>query len=197
MFEQASALEKALAAGGRAGSNGATALRLGMRRNWHLLQLGTYADRTEALNAALLATLGVALPVSSSAVLRHGRHQLYRIAADQYWIVTGDSTVPAALAKALPADVASLTALSHARVRIALQGSAAVALLGKLVAVDLRPQSFAVGSFAQTGLHHVGVLLERLGPDSFELYVLRTFAASTWEWLLDAALPFGYEVLSE
>ncbi len=197
MFEQASALEKALAAGGHAGSNGATALRLGMRRNWHLLQLGTYADRTEALNAALLATLGVALPVSSSAVLRHGRHQLYRIAADQYWIVTGDSTVPAALAKALPADVASLTALSHARVRIALQGSAAVALLGKLVAVDLRPQSFAVGSFAQTGLHHVGVLLERLGPDSFELYVLRTFAASTWEWLLDAALPFGYEVLSE
>ena len=197
MFERSSALERTLAAGGRTGSNGATALRLGMRRNWQLVQLGTYGGRTEALNAALLTTLGVTLPVSSSEVLRYERHQLYRLAADQYWVVTEDATVPAALARAVPAAIASLTALSHARVRIALQGGAAVALLGKLVSVDLRPQSFAIGSFAQTGLHHVGVLLERLGADSFELYVLRTYAASTWEWMIDAALPFGYEVMSE
>ena len=197
MFERASALEKSIATGGRAGSTGATALRMGMRCNWQLVQLGTYGGRTEALNAALLTTLGVALPVSSSEVLRHERHQLYRLAADQYWIVTEDAAVPAALARAVPADVASLTVLSHARVRIALQGGAAVALLGKLVSVDLRPQAFAVGRFAQTGLHHVGVLLERLGADSFELYVLRTYAASTWEWMIDAALPFGYEVMSE
>jgi methylglutamate dehydrogenase subunit D len=196
VFERASALEEAIAMGGRAGSTGATALRMGMRRDWQLVQLGTYGARTEALNATLRATLGVALPVSTSEVLRHGRHRLYRLAADQYWIVTDDAAVPAALARAVPADIASLTVLSHARVRIALQGSAAVALLGKLVSVDLRPQSFAVGRFAQTGLHHVGVLLERLGADSFELYVLRTYATSTWEWMIDAALPFGYEVFS-
>jgi len=197
VFERVSVLEKPIAAGGRTGRNGATALRMGLRRHRHLVQLGTYAGRTEALNATLLATLGVALPVSSSEVLRHERHQLYRLAADQYWIVTEDATVPAKLARAVPADIASLTALSHARVRIALHGGAAVALLGKLVSIDLRPQSFAIGSFAQTGLHHVGVLLERLGADSFELYVLRTYAASTWDWMIDAALPFGYEVFSE
>ncbi len=34
------------------------------------------------------------------------------------------------------------------------------------------------------------------GQIEFELYALRTYAASTWDWLIDAALPYGYEVFS-
>ena len=196
MFDRVSALDQRLAAGARTASGGASALRICRRSGWHLVQLGTYSGRSAALNAALVGAMGTALPVSCSQMLRHGRHQLYRVAADQYWIVTEDAALPAALERTVPAEAGSVTALSHARVRIALEGSAVTALLGKLVSVDLRPQSFAVGSFAQTGLHHVGVLLERLGPTSFELYALRTYAASTWDWLIDAALPFGYEVCS-
>ena len=199
MFDLASPLDQRLVAAIHSGSGGgaaAGALRIGVRSGWQLVQLGAFGGRTDALDAAVLGTIGTALPRSSSQVLRHGQQQLYRIAADQYWIVTEDAALPAALERAIPAEAGSVTTLSQARVRIALEGNAVTALLGKLVPVDLRPQSFAVGSFAQTGLHHVGALLERLGPTSFELFVLRTYAASTWDCLIDAALPFGYEVFS-
>lgn len=197
MFEREPVLDQQLAARSVVGNQGAIGLRIAVRRDWQLVQLGSYAGSDSALHAAVLAALGVALPASTSAVLVQGRHKAYRIAADQYWIISDDATVPAKLRAAIAPAMGSVTTLSSARARIAIQGDAAVALLGKLVSIDLRPQSFAVGSFAQTGLHHVGALLERLGPDSFELYVLRTYAASTWEWLIDAALPFGYEVIRE
>jgi sarcosine oxidase gamma subunit len=51
-----------------------------------------------------------------------------------------------------------------------------------------------VGHFAQTGLHHVPVLLERRGEARYELQVPTTWAVSVWEWLTDAALPFGYDI---
>ena len=35
------------------------------------------------------------------------------------------------------------------------------------------------------------------GDDRFDVYVLRTFAACIWDWLIDAALPFGYNLKIE
>ncbi len=62
------------------------------------------------------------------------------------------------------------------------------------MAINLHPTVFHVGQFAQTALHHTGVVVERSGESRYELYALRTFAESIWDWLIDAALPFGYEV---
>jgi sarcosine oxidase gamma subunit len=41
------------------------------------------------------------------------------------------------------------------------------------------------------------VLLERRGPECFELYMLSTFAGSAWDLLVDSALPYGYSILQE
>ena len=196
MFRRHSPLHERIAAGGRAGVAGGRGLRLGVLHDWQLVQIGTFGRSPTALDAALIRVLGGLLPTSTSVVQHTGAHRLYRIAADQYWIVTPDAALPEALAETVPANAGSVTRLSDARVRISIEGPAATALLGKVVSVDLRARAFPVGSFAQTGLHHVSVLLERLGPEQFELYALRTYAASTWDWLIDAALPYGYEVLS-
>ncbi len=196
MFKRHSPLDKPIAAGGRAATAGGSDLRLGVLHDWQLVQIGCFGRSTAALDTALIRVLGGPLPTSTSIVQHTGAHRLYRIAADQYWIVTPDAALPEALAETVPANAGSVTRLSDARVRIAIEGPAATALLGKVVSVDLRARAFPVGSFAQTGLHHVGVLLERLGPEQFELYALRTYAASTWDWLIDAALPYGYEVFA-
>lgn len=196
MFKRHSPLDDPIAAGGRAGSAGGRALRLGLLHDWQLVQIGAFGRATAPLDAALGSVLGTPLPTSTSLVQRAGAHRLYRIAADQYWIVTPDAALWAKISEVVPATAGSVTRLSDARVRISVEGPAATALLGKLVSVDLRPRAFPVGSFAQTGLHHVGVLLERLGPEHFEIFALRTYAASSWDWLTDAALPYGYEVFS-
>ena len=196
MFKRHSPLDEHIATGGRTGTAGGRALRLGVLHDWQLVQIGIFGRTTTPLEAALSSVLGTPLPTSTSLVQRTGAHRLYRIATDQYWIVTPDAALSATLSEVVPVTAGSVTRLSDARVRVSIEGPAATALLGKLVSVDLRPRAFPVGSFAQTGLHHVGVLLERLGPEQFEIYALRSYAASSWDWLTDAALPYGYEVFS-
>ena len=196
MFKRQSPLDQRGAADARAAAPGTGTVLLSRLPAWQLLQIGSFQSTAARLDAAVAGVIGSALPTSSSIVQHTGAHRLYRIACDQYWILTPDADLSDALAQALAPEMASLTPLSNARVRIALAGPAATALLGKVVSVDLRAPAFPAGSFAQTGLHHVGVLLERHGPTSFELHVLRTYAASVWDWLIDAALPLGYEVLS-
>ena len=48
-----------------------------------------------------------------------------------------------------------------------------------------------IGQFALTGIHHTPVLVHRSGEQRYEIYAMRTFALSVWEWLSDAALPLG------
>ena len=81
-----------------------------------------------------------------------------------------------------------------ARICLRLEGAAAGDVLAHQVALDLDLTQFPAGRFAQTGFHHAGVLLDRRGQERFELYVLSTFAASTWDVLVDTALPYGFEV---
>ena len=62
------------------------------------------------------------------------------------------------------------------------------------IALDLHPRRFVVGRVAQTELHHSSIVLLRPGKSHFNLYLLRSFAALIWDWLIDAALPIGYDV---
>jgi sarcosine oxidase subunit gamma len=117
-----------------------------------------------------------------------------RIAPDQYWVLGGGSELGARLRSAIPADGGCVTSLDGARTRLLIEGPAARALLARLLAIDLDPKVFPLRGFAQTGIHHVAGLLLRSSEDRYELLVPRTFAASTWEVLLDAARSFGYEI---
>ena len=193
MFEQRSALVQQLAAGGRDGSDGRRALQLSEVRGWELAQLAVFPGCEPPFAAAVEPLVGVRLP-STAAVAVGARGRICRTAPDQYWVMSGDAALMAALAAAVPAAAGTVTPLSHARVRLAVAGAPARALLAKGIALDLDPAVFPVGHAATTGLHHNGVLLEHAAADRYELYVLRTYAVSTWEWLVDAALEFGYDV---
>jgi sarcosine oxidase subunit gamma len=193
MFERHSALSPLIAKGGRDGANGGRALHLCELRGWGLAQLGVFADRETEFAAAVRPLIGTHLPATSN-VASPGRARVYRTAPDQYWLVSYEPALAAQLSRVIPPAVGSVTPLSHARVRLAISGSPVRDCLAKGISIDLHPTVFPIGSVAQTGLHHTGILLERTGENRYELYVLRTFAVSIWEWLLDAALPFGYDV---
>jgi sarcosine oxidase gamma subunit len=51
-------------------------------------------------------------------------------------------------------------------------------------------------SHSRTRIFVEGPAVRDLLANRYELYVLRTFALSVWDWLTDAALPFGYEVVA-
>jgi methylglutamate dehydrogenase subunit D len=192
--ERLTALAPYLAAGGREGAHGTRAYRFTVLQGWRLLLLAAYRGRHESFAQALAPVLGQPPMHEPRRAQALERGQLLNVAPGQHWLVTTDAAVCDAVCAALPAAVGSATELSHGRVRVAVSGAEVPALLAKGIAVDLDPAVLGVGQFVQTGLHHVGVLLHRTAPTSYELYLPRTFAVSLWEWLCDAALADGYEV---
>ena len=59
-----------------------------------------------------------------------------------------------------------------------------------LIPVDVHPSVFTAGSVALTGIHHTPVTVHCTGGDSFDIYVMRTFALNVWEIVTDAARVF-------
>ena len=194
MFESGSPLATGLARGGRDGADGARAVRFTEIRGWHLTQVGVFAGGVSTVSPLVRSISGAALPDSNREVTDTGRQRLYRIAADQYWIVSLEEGTGRALEQAIPADSGTVTQLSGARVCLRLDGAAASAVLAHHLALDLDLREFPSGRFAQTGIDHAGVLVERRAGECFELYLLSTFAGSAWDLLIDTALPYGYTV---
>jgi heterotetrameric sarcosine oxidase gamma subunit len=163
-------------------------------RGRHLVQLGVFGGGASTVSPLVRSITGAALPDSTCEATDSAPHRLYRIAADQYWVVSLDAGAGRALEQAMPPDSGTVTVLSGARVCLRLEGAAASAVLAHHVALDLDSKEFPSGRFAQTGIDHAGVLLDRRGRECFELYMLGTFAASAWDLLVDSALPYGYAV---
>ena len=197
MLKSRSALESYRVHAGVDGADGrGAALRLGEITLTHLIQIGVYPGGAARVAAGVLSILGGPLPDSSICAAVKGDHLIMRIALDQYWVLGGeDSVLEERLRSAIPTDAGCVTSLDGARTRLLVEGQGARALLSRLVAIDLDPTVLPVNGFAQTGIHHVGGLLLRVSEDRYEFFALRTFAASTWEVLLDAARPFSYEIV--
>jgi sarcosine oxidase subunit gamma len=195
VLESRSALESYRAQAGVEGADGHRGLRLGEIAGTHLIQLGVYPGGAARVAAAVSPILGEPLPDSSVRAATTGDRLVMRIAPDQYWVAGAESGLDARLRSAIPPDAGCVTSLDGARTRLIVEGHAARPLLSRLVAVDLHPTMFPIHGFAQTGIHHVGGLLVRVSENRYEFFALRTFAASIWEVLLDAAHPFGYQTV--
>jgi len=196
MLERRSALAEALGKAGQSGPAGAQRLRLGEVRNWTLVQVAGFPSTLADLELSVSAALGVAsLPARIGIVVEAGPRRILRTGPEQFWILAPASdTLAARLLEVVTPAMGSVTPLSHSRSRIFIEGAAAGETLAKGIPLDFHPAVFTVGQFALTGLHHTPVLVHRSGEARYEIYALRTFALSIWEWLTDAALPFGFEV---
>jgi heterotetrameric sarcosine oxidase gamma subunit len=196
VFERRSVLAQVLRAGGRDGSAGERLLRLGEVRGRQLVQIAAFPATLGELQRVLQACVAGALPPRIGEVQLAGTRRILKTAPEQYWIMAtdGDDLV-GELQAAVPPDIGALTPLSHSRSCILVEGSKARELLAKGIALDLHPDVFRRGQFALSALHHTTVLIHRSDTDRYEVHAMRTFAVSVWEWMIDAALPYGYEVL--
>ncbi|MBS0419592.1 MAG: hypothetical protein JSR66_17925 [Proteobacteria bacterium] len=174
MFERRSAL---------AGVSGTA--RIGESRGWGLVQAAAFASTHAQFREDMRAILGAELPTSVGTVVRVGERQLLKTGAEQYWIIT--RAADGDFAPAIPAQMGAVTSLSHSRTCMFVEGEGAGAILSKGVPLDFHPESFRVDQFALTGVHHTPVLIHRSGAQRFDLYALRTYALTVWEWLEDAS----------
>jgi sarcosine oxidase subunit gamma len=195
MLERQSALASAFAKGGRSGADGRRRLKLGEERGWSLVQLSGFASTMGQLGEAAAPVLGSTLPPTVGEAVASGARQLLKTGPEQFWILGPEQDdLAARLQAAIAPDIGAVTPLSHSRTRIIVEGEAARELLAKGIPLDFHPEVFRTGHFALTGLHHTPVLLLRSAVDRYDIFAMRTFALSVWEWLTDAALPLGYEI---
>jgi methylglutamate dehydrogenase subunit D len=197
VFERRSALAGALLLGGRDGPDGQRPLRIGEVRGWSLIQMAAFAATLPDLQDAVRPMLNADLPIRIGVVVNVDGRRLLKTGPNRFWIITrDDDDLTSDLQAAVAPHVGAVTPLSHSRTCISIEGVAAREVLAAGIALDLHPKVFGLGQFALTGVHHTAVLLERSsGENRYDLHVSRTFALSVWEWLTDAALPFGYEIV--
>ena len=199
MFEPKSALASALAKGGRDGAGGSRRCRLGEVRGWLLLQVAGFPGTIAEVERVLPAVVGPPLPKTLSETVAVGAGRVFRTGPEQFWIVgpaQNGAGAEAQLRQAIAPAVGAVTSLSHSRTRIIIEGACARAVLRKGVTLDFDPDAFCVDQAALTGLHHTPVLIHRAGADRYDIYAMRSFALSVWEWLADAALEYGYDIVA-
>ncbi len=165
-------------------------LRLAERAPGGLLQIAGWAD-FEAAAAPALAHLGFEGLGNYREVRRQGPASAYRLAPDRLLLRHETLSPLLKAARALDPERACFLDLSHARWVFAIEGPAGPDLLARLLPIDCDPEAFPVEGFAQTAFHHVGVLLDRRGPESWELLVPVTWARSLWDYLGEAAAGLG------
>jgi heterotetrameric sarcosine oxidase gamma subunit len=154
-------------------------LQIGEARGFSVLQVAGDPKAIAKVTGKLPVTVGIALERDARVIMRTG--------ASQFWFVGPENDD---LAVALR-DVAMLTPLSHSRTRLYIEGLSARNVLAKGVPLDFHPSVFKSRMFAMTGIHHTPVLIHCVAESRFEIYALRTFAVSVYEWLADAALEFA------
>ena len=199
MLEPKSALASALAKGGREGADGRRRCRLGELRGSVLLQLAGFPATIAEVERVLQAVLGAPLPKALRETVAIGTGRVFRTGPEQFWIVGpahNGAGAEAQLRQAIAPAVGAVTSLSRSRTRIIIEGACARDVLRKGVPLDFGPDAFRVDQAALTGVHHSPILIHRAGADRYEIYAMRSFALSVWEWLADAALEFGYDIVA-
>ncbi len=144
----------------------------------------------------VLASAGHADIEQAVAKIGDGKPHAVRAYGPGQWFLVGDAPLSSSeiFAKASQLDGAgSVADQSHGRVRIEIAGTAVETVLAKGTAVDLALSQYPVGRSAMTLIGHISALITRTGPDSFELMVLRGFAESLWDELIEMSLEFGVD----
>lgn len=150
-----------------------------------IVQIGTWPQEAGAVAARLEKLTGAAAPAPGHAAGPTST-TLMGLAPGRWLLAADDPTWTARLAAAFAAGQAAVTDLSAARLCWRVEGPEATVLLRQGIGFDLDAAAFPPGRCAQTALHHMGVLLHRLGQHAFDLYASRSLARSFQEWLLDA-----------
>ena len=154
-------------------------LQIGEAREFSLLQVAGSSKAITPITGKLPGKVGVATRSDGRTLMRTGENQ--------FWIIGPESDDIATKLH----DVAILTPLSHSRTRIFIEGTPARDVLSKGIPLDFHPTVFKPGMFAMTGIHHTPVLVHCTSENRFEIYALRTFALSVYDWFSDAALEFA------
>jgi heterotetrameric sarcosine oxidase gamma subunit len=144
-------------------------------------------DNHLAVRRACAIVLVLAAPgreVEAAALLVADAELQVRFSSPGEWLVLSDTHSPDALLTELQARLDSFAFVidqSHGRVAMRLAGPDARRILANGMGIDLHPEIFPQGRAVNALCGHIAVNIAAVGPDTFELVVMRSFAESLFE----------------
>ena len=175
---------------------GGPGITLSERPYLSIIQVAAYAETAGDPGAVIQDLIGVSPPTEPNRSILAGSTQICWTGPHKWWIVDTDQRHSAESLASQLGDSAAVTAQGHGRSCIRLSGPNARDLLAKGCTLDFHASRFSAGHCAQTSLGHVNALINYIDDEPlFDLFVLRSYAVSFWEWTTDAAQEFGYKVI--
>ncbi len=149
---------------------------------------------------AIEQAFGFVLPLNAPETAREGDLEALWLGPNEWLIVgpdqdgAGGEHLAVQFRRALQGQHAAVTDVTESYTVIGVEGARAREVLQKGTGLDLHPRSFRPGHVAQTLLARADVIIHRIGPRAYDLYVRRSFAEYLWRWLEDAGLEYGAAV---
>lgn len=160
------------------------------------------AEATPEIRTILTQNAGCGLPVQPLDAAKRGTITTLWLGPDEWLIVAGGhgggngNGFCERLEAAFRGHFVTVTDISDAYTILRLAGPAAAEVLAKGCSLDTHTRVFPPGKVARSLLAQAEVILHRLKPDAFEIYVARSYADYLWRWLEDAGAEYGVAVVA-
>jgi sarcosine oxidase subunit gamma len=187
----ASALQTVLRPG-RGGETGSVGVKIAERRGLSLVQVSEIPG-VAGNRAAIEAAIGTALPQPNKSAI--GRRAALWIGPGRWFIVEPRYTALAdELEKAAGGSLA-ITELSHSRTVLRISGARIRDVIAQGCSVDLHPSAAKAGDCFVTSVARHSAVLHVVDASTMDVIVYRSFGQDLAEWVLEAAAPYGYEIV--
>jgi len=188
---EASALQTVLHPG-HGGETGAVGVKIAERRGLSIVQVseipGVAGNRT-----TIESIVGAALPAPNKSAV--GRRTALWVGPGRWFVVeAGRGVLVDELEKAAGGSLA-ITDLSHSRTVLRISGAKVRDVIAQGCSVDLHPRAAKAGDCFVTSVARHSAVLHVVDDATMDVTVYRSFAQDLAEWLLEAAAPYGYEVV--
>ena len=160
----------------------------------HLGKLNIRGDNS--LKAAVKAATGCHFPPLANHFETAGERHIVWLGPDEYLLLCESGKEKAlydTLTSTIKTNHFAITDVSDSLCALSLSGEAVRDVLAKGCSLDFHPSKFGAGRCAQSLLAHAGITLMALPDDAFILICRTSFAPYVHDWLVDAALEYGYQ----
>ena len=160
----------------------------------HLGKLNIRGDHS--LETSIKAATGCNFPPLANRFETAGERRVVWLAPDEYLLLCESGKEKAlhdTLSNTIKTSHFAITDVSDSLCALSLRGSAVRDVLAKGCSLDLHPSQFGSGKCAQSLLAHAGITLMGISDDAFIMICRTSFAPYVHEWLVDAALEYGYQ----
>ena len=160
----------------------------------HLGKLNIRGDNS--LKAAVEAATGCHFPPLANRFETAGERHIVWLGPDEYLLLCESGREKAlydTLTSTIKTNHFAITDVSDSLCALSLSGAAVRDVLAKGCSLDFHPSKFGAGRCAQSLLAHAGITLMAFPDDAFILICRTSFAPYLHDWLVDAALEYGYQ----